>query len=597
MAVYLQIENLTKSYGDRLIFGEITFGINRGDKIGLVAKNGTGKTTLLRVIAGKEDADSGKVVATDSLRISMLEQTPEFEPEKKPLEFFDDNAAAMVDITHEEAMAQARTLFTRLLTQLGVNPETDTKMGQMSGGNVKRVALAMTLAVSPDLIILDEPTNHLDVDAIEWLENYLARQKVTLLMVTHDRYFLDRVCNKIIEIDRTELYQYEGNYDYYLRRRAERIEAMAGEVAKAKNLLRREQEWMSRQPQARAGKAKYRIDNFYKLSERARVDLSEDTVKLHNEKKTYIGNKIFSARNVSKRYGDKVILKDFNYDFARHDRVGLVGPNGVGKSTFVKMLQGLVEPDSGHWDVGTTVRFGYYSQEGIPMKPDVKVIDAVTAIADDIVLDTGSVSPMQYLNMFLFSPKDLQKPVGKLSGGELRRLNLAIVLMSRPNFLILDEPTNDLDIVTLGILEEYLTNFGGCTIIVSHDRYFLDNTVEHILVMEGDGSVSDFPGTYSELRQYRQEREAAQAKQTPSPTKVKPHVERAPRMSYAERREFEALQTEIERLTERRRHLEAVFAGTETDQGDISTLSAEYSKIKDELDQKEMRWLELSEMS
>lgn len=591
----MQIDGLTKSYGDRLLFGDITFGINQGDKIGLVAKNGTGKTTLLRIIAGKEAADSGDVVTQSGLRVSILEQTPEFDPGETPMTAYDNRAHEMVDLSHEDAANECRATYVRLLSQLGINPDTTMTLDCMSGGNVKRVALAMTLAVNPDMIVLDEPTNHLDTDAIEWLENYLSRQRCTLLMVTHDRYFLDRVCNKIIEIDRTNLYAYDGNYDYYLRRRRERIEAMSADIAKAKNTLRREQEWMSRQPQARAGKAKYRIDNFYRLKDRSSIDLSEDSVRLSEANKTYIGNKIFSARHVSKRYGDKVILDDFSYDFARHDRVGIVGPNGVGKSTFIKMLQGIVAPDTGTWDVGATVRFGYYSQEGITMKPDMKVIDAVTAIADDIVLDTGRVSPMQYLNMFLFSPKDLQKPVGTLSGGELRRLNLAVVLMTRPNFLILDEPTNDLDIVTLGILEEYLADFGGCTIIVSHDRYFLDNTVDHIFVLEGDGKVKDYPGTYSEYRAARRKAESAQPKSPSLSTKAKSRAERPVRMTYAERKEFEALQTEIDALSMERQHLEAIFAGQATDPRDIRELSDRYETVKGLLDDKELRWLELSE--
>lgn len=595
MIPYMQIESLTKSYGDRLLFGDLTFGINQGDKIGLVAKNGTGKTTLLRIIAGKESADSGTIVTRSGLRVAILEQVPELSPDETPLEAFDAMAASMHGIEHEDVIAECRAQYITLLSRLNVSIDDGLKMGHMSGGNIKRVALAMTLASNPDMIILDEPTNHLDIGAIEWLEGYLRRQKTTLLMVTHDRYFLDRVCNKILEIDRGQLFVYEGNYDYYLRRRRERIETMTADLAKIRNTLRREQEWMSRQPQARAGKARYRIDNFYKLKESSQVNMTDDNVRLPEDKRVYIGNKIFSARHVSKRFGDKIILHDFNYDFARHDKVGIVGPNGIGKSTFVKMLQGLVDADSGSWDVGTTVRFGYYSQEGIPMKPGVKVIDAVTAIADDIVLDSGRVTPMQYLNMFLFSPKDLQKPVGTLSGGELRRLNLAIVLMLRPNFLILDEPTNDLDIVTLGILEEYLADFSGCTIIVSHDRYFLDNTVNHLFVMEGDGIVRDYPGTYTEYRQSMQQKEKTKERPMSGAVRQKPRNERPARMTFNERREFESLQGEIDALNIEKNHIEDVFAGNDTDDADISDLSVRYARIKEQLDEKEMRWLELSE--
>lgn len=580
---YLQIENLTKSFGDRLLFGDVTFGINEGDKIGIIAKNGSGKTTMLRIIAGKESPDSGSIIARNGLRIVLLEQVPEFDHGCTPL-----TAAPELDSDSER-----HSLYVRLLSQLGVN-DTSADIEHISGGQRKRVALARALASEPDLIILDEPTNHLDIDAIEWLEGYLRRSRVTLLMVTHDRYFLDRVCNRIIEIDRETIFTYDGNFDYYLRRRRERIEAMASELAKVKNTLRREQEWMSRQPQARAGKARYRINQFYDLKDRSRVNLGEKNVNLQQQNDTYIGNKIFHARNIKKRFGDKIILKDFSYDFARFEKVGIVGANGVGKSTFVKMLMGLEPQDSGDWNIGETVRFGHYSQEGIKFPPGKKVIDAVSDLAEDIEYNSGRLTPMQYLNHFLFDAKDQQKYIETLSGGELRRLNLAVVLMRQPNFLILDEPTNDLDIVTLGILEDYLVNYKGCAIIISHDRYFLDNIVDHLFVMEGDGEVRDFPGNYSDWRQYCSEK--AKISISATPTDAKPAqrttMERKPRLTFKERKEYEALTTEIDELSAEKNSLEESFSKGE---GDIAALSLRYNEVKNRLDEAELRWLELSE--
>lgn len=580
---YLQIENLTKSFGDRLLFGDVTFGINEGDKIGIIAKNGSGKTTMLRIIAGKESPDSGSIIARNGLRIVLLEQVPEFDHGCTPL-----TAAPELDSDSER-----HSLYVRLLSQLGVN-DTSADIEHISGGQRKRVALARALASEPDLIILDEPTNHLDIDAIEWLEGYLRRSRVTLLMVTHDRYFLDRVCNRIIEIDRETIFTYDGNFDYYLRRRRERIEAMASELAKVKNTLRREQEWMSRQPQARAGKARYRINQFYDLKDRSRVSLGEKNVYLQQQNDTYIGNKIFHARNIKKRFGDKIILKDFSYDFARFEKVGIVGANGVGKSTFVKMLMGLEPQDSGDWNIGETVRFGHYSQEGIKFLPGKKVIDAVSDLAEDIEYNSGRLTPMQYLNHFLFDAKDQQKYIETLSGGELRRLNLAVVLMRQPNFLILDEPTNDLDIVTLGILEDYLVNYKGCAIIISHDRYFLDNIVDHLFVMEGDGEVRDFPGNYSDWRQYCSEK--AKISVSATPTDAKPAqrttMERKPRLTFKERKEYEALTTEIDELSAEKNSLEESFSKGE---GDIAALSLRYNEVKNRLDEAELRWLELSE--
>ncbi len=620
MASYLQVENLTKSFGDRLLFDSVTFGVEEGDKIGLIAKNGTGKTTMLRIIAGIEPADSGTVTFRSGLRVGMLEQIPELTPGEtvlracmqgdtdtiRAIERYEQALSSGNDKEIAEAMAvmdscnawdyedRLRQMLTRLhITDLNACVDT------LSGGQRKRVALARLLLDNPDMIILDEPTNHLDIEIIEWLEDYLTRQRVTLLMVTHDRYFLDRVCNKIIEIDARSIFTYEGNYNYYIRRRAERIEALEGELAKVRNTLRREQEWMSRQPQARAGKAKYRIDEFYRLKERSRADYTERNIQLEGNS-SYIGSKIFEARDINKRFGDKVILRDFNYTFARYDKVGIIGPNGVGKSTFIKLLQGIIEPDSGKWDVGETVRFGYYSQDGIEFDENKKVIDAVTEIAEDVSLDGGKIrlSPMQYLTRFLFSPADQQKYIHTLSGGERCRLHLATVLMRSPNFLILDEPTNDLDIVTLGLLEEYLREFKGCMIVVSHDRFFLDSVADHLFVLEGDGSVKDFPGTYMEYRQWRSSqakdtRASSESNNEPQNRKQRTAPSK-PKMSFKEKREFEALTTELEQLNAEKTELDALFASGQTIE-DITEKSRRYTELQEIIDEKEMRWLELSE--
>ena len=578
---YLQVENLTKSYGDRVLFADITFGVNEGDKIGLIAKNGTGKTTLLRIIAGREDHDDGKITFRNDIRVGYLEQQPAFA--------VGATAAGVAD----ELDAAHRDLFVRYLTQLGVNDNT-TPVDKLSGGQRKRVAMARVLAAEPNLLILDEPTNHLDLDSVEWLENFLRRSRMTLLMVTHDRYFLDRVCNKIIEIDRQEIFTYDGNFDYYLRRREERIAAMSAELARVKNTLRKEQDWMNRQPQARAGKAQYRIDQFYDLKERSRVRLDENNLSLKNAD-TYIGNKIFEAEGVSKRFGDKVILDDFTYTFARYEKVGIIGSNGVGKSTFIKMLMGLVPQDSGHWNVGETVRFGYYSQDGIHFNPGDKVIDAVTRIAEDIEFEGQRIAPMQFLQKFLFSVPDQQKYISTLSGGELCRLHLATVLMRQPNFLVLDEPTNDLDIVTLGVLEEYLSNFRGCVIVISHDRFFLDNIVDHLFVMTGEGNVKDFPGNYSDYRRYLDEQKALASPQkstTKQDTRVK--TPSKPKLTFKERQELQALTTEIDELTAEKDALEAAFQSGDTT--DIAAKSIRYEEVKALLDEKETRWLELSEI-
>lgn len=581
---YLQIDNLTKSYGIRLLFTDISFTVNEGEKIGLIAKNGTGKTTLLRIIAGEEAPDSGSVILRSGVRMGYLPQQPAFPADSTPQSIADSFADD-----------DERQQFIRLLTQMELT-DMQAPVENMSGGQRKRLALAQVIARNPQLFILDEPTNHLDINTVEWLENYLSRSRMTLLMVTHDRYFLDRVTNRIIEIDRSAIFSYDGNYDYYLRRRAERIEAMGAELARVRNTLRKEQDWMSRQPQARAGKARFRINQFYDLKERSRLNLEENNVRIGTES-TYIGNKIFEAHNISKAFGDKVILRDFSYVFARYDKVGIVGHNGVGKSTFIKMLMGMVAPDSGRFDVGETVRFGYYSQEGISFDKSKKVIDAVTEFAEDIELREGvRLSPMQFLQHFLFSVPDQQKYIHTLSGGELCRLHLATVLMRRPNFLILDEPTNDLDIVTLGILEEYLASFKGCVIVISHDRFFLDSIVDHLFVMSGDGLIRDFPGSYSDYRAYlRSQAQEASAK-TPAKAPAKTRTaQRPPRLTYKEQQELAALEKSMEKMNEEKSKLEAIFNGTAETSEDISALATRYAALKDELDEAELRWLELSE--
>lgn len=588
---FLQVENLTKSYGDRLLFEDVTFGVYEGDKIGIIAKNGTGKSTLLKLIAGKESPDSGNIIFRNGLRVGILEQTPVFGTNMTMMDY-------CLDVDHHIHEEDAQNYVDRtrqLLSQLDIN-DTGARIDTLSGGQAKRVALAKVILSEPDLIILDEPTNHLDIGVIEWLENWLTRSRVTLLMVTHDRYFLDRVTNKIIEIDRQQIFTYDGNYDYYLRRRQERIDALTSELAKVKNTLRKEQEWMRRQPQARAGKAKYRIDAFYDLKSRSRVNLSESNVEL-NVKSSYIGSKIFEAEGVSKRYGDKVILDDFTYTFSRYEKLGIIGHNGVGKSTFIKMLQGIVPVDSGAWNVGETVKFGYYSQEGISFDENKRVIDAITEIADDIVVN-GDVrySPMQFLTHFLFSPADQQKYIHTLSGGERARLHLASVLMRSPNFLILDEPTNDLDIVTLGILEDYLRGFKGCLIVVSHDRFFLDSIVDHLFVLEGEGVIKDFPGNYTEYREYADaQRKLSEPQKAVQPTGEKPRRPReSNKMTFKERKEFEALTEEIDALNAEKSELEAIFNSGEV-VNDIAEKSARYEEVKALLDEKELRWLELSE--
>lgn len=624
MASFLQIENLTKSYGDRVLFADVTFGMNEGDKIGLIAKNGMGKTTLLRCIAGLESYDSGTITFRNDLKVGFLEQTPTLNENLNVVEtcMTDNHRVANAISSYENALKNAdadalanasaemdasgawdyEDRLKQMLSQLGIENLTQP-VNQLSGGQKKRVALAKVILEEPQLLILDEPTNHLDITSIEWLENYLSKSKMTLLMVTHDRYFLDRVCDKIIEIDRSQIYTYQGNYANFLHRRQERIEALASELEKNRNTLRREQEWMNRQPQARAGKAKFRIDAFHDLKKKTAIDLRERNVNL-SVKSSYIGSKIFEASHVSKRFDDKVILDDFNYIFSRYEKVGIIGHNGVGKSTFIKLLLGLEPTDKGTWNIGETVKFGYYRQDGIAFDPSKKVIDAINEIAEEVVLNNGAqrLSASQFLQQFLFTPADQQKFIAKLSGGEKSRLYLASVLMQSPNFLILDEPTNDLDIVTLGILEEYLAEFKGCAIIISHDRYFLDNIVDHLFVLEGNGVVKDFPGNYTDYRQWKQEQDAAlkKAREEQNIAKEKktttPRSERPAKLSFKERKEFETLTTEIDALTAEREALEQAFAdGSIID--DIEAKSKRYNEVKDLLDEKEMRWLELSELA
>ena len=620
MASYLQVESLTKSFGADVIVSGITFGVAEGEKIGLIAKNGTGKSTLLNILAGEDTPDSGTVIYRNDLRVGYLPQMPTFEGSRSVIDTClwgdDRQSQAVRDYEHAlhsgdaDAMTAAiqamdnagawdyEDRFKQILTMLKID-DYDQPIAQLSGGQVKRVALAKLLISEPQMLILDEPTNHLDIDMIEWLENYLKRSYITLLMVTHDRYFLDNICNKILEMDQQSIYSYEGNYNYYLEKRAERIEAQNAAVERARNLLRTELDWMRRQPQARAHKAQYRIDAFYDLKERARVVHDPGDVRL-NVNSTYIGNKIFTAHHVCKRFGDKVILNDLEYTFARYEKLGIVGDNGVGKSTFIKLLLDQLQPDSGYFEVGETVRFGYYSQEGIQFGPDKKVIDAVRDIAEEVYFDERNhYSASQFLNMFLFTVRDQQKLIAKLSGGEQRRLYLATVLMQKPNFLILDEPTNDLDIQTLGVLEDYLAKFKGCVIIVSHDRFFMDRTVDHTWVFQGDGVIKDFPGNYSEYRAWKEyhEREAAEqarANEKPRERQVYNNRDTSNKLTYKEKRELEQLNADIAALTEEKEQLDTLFASGETID-DVAQKAARYEQIKQQLDDMELRWLELSE--
>ena len=592
MVSYLQIEGLTKSFGDRMLFADVTFGVYQGDKIGLIAQNGKGKSTLLSIISGEMDYDSGNVVFRTGLKVGYLQQMPEFAGDMTVLQAVMPAVLGPEDWNIEDRAKQ-------ILSQFKIN-DFAQPIGQLSGGQVKRVALARVLLAEPEMLILDEPTNHLDIEMIEWMEKYLSKQNITLLMVTHDRYFLDNVCNKIIEIDREQTFTYNGNYDYYLQKREERMENLTAELAKVKNLLRTELEWMRRQPQARGSKAKYRIDNFYELEKRSQVNLSERNVELA-VKGSYIGSKIFEAKDICKSYGDKVILKDWNYTFARYDKVGIVGDNGVGKSTFIKLLLGLVEPDSGHFDIGQTVTWGYYSQDGIEFDESKKVIDAVREIAEEIHIDEKTrLSASQFLSHFLFAPDTQQKFIHKLSGGEKRRLYLATVLMRNPNFLILDEPTNDLDIVTLSVLEDYLSKFKGCVIVVSHDRFFLDRIVDHLFVFKGNGVVKDFPGDYSTYRhcldmESKMAKSEAKAETAKTQEQRKPKRDNSNKLSFKEKRELEELEKRLPELEMEKNELEGKMSTGELATEELLKASQRVSELIDEIDMVEMRLLELME--
>lgn len=619
MTPYLQVENLTKSFGDLVLFNGISFGIAEGQRIGLIAKNGSGKTTLLNILAGKEGYDEGKITFRRDLRVGYLEQSPKYPEELTVLEacFYHGNSTVelikeyercmetpgnpgmdelLVRMEHEKAWDYERRAK-QILSQLKIR-DFSQKIGHLSGGQLKRVALANILITEPDLLILDEPTNHLDLDMTEWLEEYLNRGSLSLLMVTHDRYFLDRVCSEIIEIDNRQLYSYKGNYSYYLEKRQERIEATNAEIARANNLYRTELEWMRRMPQARGHKARYREEAFYELEKVAKQRTYDANVKL-DVKASYIGSKIFEADHLCKRFGDLKILDDFSYIFARYEKMGIVGNNGTGKSTFIKILMGLEKPDSGTLDIGETVRFGYYSQEGLQFNEQMKVIDVITDIAEVIELGNGKrLTASQFLQHFLFTPETQHSYVYKLSGGERHRLYLCTVLMRNPNFLVLDEPTNDLDIVTLQVLEEYLQNFKGCVIVVSHDRYFMDKVVDHLLVFKGQGDIRDFPGNYSDYRDWKlakaeHEKEAAKPKEEKT-QRVRLNDKR--RMTFKERKEFEQLEKEIAALEEEKKQIEEALCSGTLSVDELTEKSKRLPLLNDELDEKTMRWLELSEI-
>ena len=584
---YLDVQNLTKSFGDLLLFHQISFSVAEGQRIGLIAKNGTGKSTLLSVITGKEGKDEGSIIFKNDLKIGYLQQKSVFDPTESVLDACFNHQGV------PEKVLKAK----QILTQLRIE-DLEQPMGQLSGGQQKRVALANVLITEPDFFILDEPTNHLDLQMVEWLEGYLSRGNKTLLMVTHDRFFLDRVCNCILELDQQQMFTYRGNYSYYLEKRQERMDQMRSEVMRANNLYRTELEWMRRMPQARGHKAKYREEAFYELERKAKQKVEERQLRL-KASNVYIGSKIFECQYVSKAYDNKIILKDFYYNFSRFEKLGIIGNNGTGKTTFIKMLMGLVEPDSGKFDIGETVRFGYFSQEGLAFDQQQKVIDVVTNIADHIRLGGGkTMSATQFLQYFLFTPEQQHSYVYKLSGGELRKLYLCTVLMQNPNFLILDEPTNDLDIPTLQILEEYLQDFPGCVIIISHDRYFMDKVVDHILVFKGEGEIQDFPGNYTQFREWDSLQPADTSKEEKrEKTPIKSYrSEEKKKMSYKEKREFETLESEIAKLETEISSLEAELCSGSLSIEELTDKSILLPKLKKELDDKSMRWLELSEL-
>lgn len=595
---YLDVQNLTKRFGAQVLFENISFSIAEGQKVGLVARNGTGKSTLMSVLMDKEGYESGSIIYRRDLKLGFLEQSPQFDPEESVLD---------ACFNHEgdpEKVLKAR----QILTQLHIT-NLEQPMGQLSGGQQKRVALANVLITEPDFLMLDEPTNHLDLEMIEWLEGYLNRGNKTIFMVTHDRFFLDKVCNVILELDDQGIYTYRGNYAYYLEKRQERMDNLRAEIQHSKNLYRRELEWMRRQPQARGHKAKYREDAFYELEKVAKQRIEDRQVRL-KASTVYIGSKIFECQYVSKAFDDrgekKVILRDFYYNFARFEKMGIVGNNGTGKSTFIKMLLGEVKPDSGQFDIGETVRFGYFSQEGLKFREDQKVIDVITEIADYIDLGGGRhMTASQFLQFFLFTPEEQHNYVYKLSGGEKRKLYLCTVLMRNPNFLVLDEPTNDLDIQTLQVLEEYLQDFAGCVIVVSHDRYFMDKVVDHLLVFKGEGEIQDFPGNYTQYREWcrlqpKTEGEGAEKKATKPTAKEQPSAtqkkEGKRKMTYKEKREYEQLTKELEQLENEQKTLEDALCSGQLSVEELTEKSKRLPEIKDEIDEKEMRWLELAEI-
>ena len=600
---YLDVQNLTKRFGAQVLFDNISFSIAEGQKVGLVARNGTGKSTLMSVLMDKEGHESGDIIYRRDLKVGYLEQSPQFDPEESVLQ------ACFNHEDDPEKVLKAK----QILTQLHIT-NLEQPMGQLSGGQQKRVALANVLITEPDFLMLDEPTNHLDLEMIEWLEGYLNRGNKTIFMVTHDRFFLDKVCNTILELDDRTIYTYRGNYAYYLEKRQERMDNLRAEIQHSKNLYRRELDWMRRQPQARGHKAKYREDAFYELEKVAKQRIEDRQVRL-KASTVYIGSKIFECQYVSKAFDDrgqkKVILDNFYYNFARFEKMGIVGNNGTGKSTFIKMLLGEVQPDSGKFDIGETVRFGYFSQEGLKFREDQKVIDVITEIADYIDLGGGKhMTASQFLQFFLFTPEEQHNYVYKLSGGEKRKLYLCTVLMRNPNFLVLDEPTNDLDIQTLQVLEEYLQDFAGCVIVVSHDRYFMDKVVDHLLVFKGEGEIQDFPGNYTQYREWSRMQakdEAEQAKPAKGgnasaendgagTAKRDANFENKRKMSYKEKREYEQLTQEIDALTEEQKKLEEELCSGNLSVEELTEKSKRLPEIKDELDEKEMRWLELAEM-
>jgi len=595
---YLDVQNLTKRFGAQVLFENISFSIAEGQKVGLVARNGTGKSTLMSVLMDKEGYESGSIIYRRDLKLGFLEQSPQFDPEESVLD------ACFNYKDDPEKVLKAR----QILTQLHIT-NLEQPMGQLSGGQQKRVALANVLITEPDFLMLDEPTNHLDLEMIEWLEGYLNRGNKTIFMVTHDRFFLDKVCNVILELDDQGIYTYRGNYAYYLEKRQERMDNLRAEIQHSKNLYRRELEWMRRQPQARGHKAKYREDAFYELEKVAKQRIEDRQVRL-KASTVYIGSKIFECQYVSKAFDDrgkkKVILRDFYYNFARFEKMGIVGNNGTGKSTFIKMLLGEVKPDSGQFDIGETVRFGYFSQEGLKFREDQKVIDVITEIADYIDLGGGRhMTASQFLQFFLFTPEEQHNYVYKLSGGEKRKLYLCTVLMRNPNFLVLDEPTNDLDIQTLQVLEEYLQDFAGCVIVVSHDRYFMDKVVDHLLVFKGEGEIQDFPGNYTQYREWcrlqpKTEGEGAEKKATKPTVKEQPSAtqkkEGKRKMTYKEKREYEQLTKELEQLENEQKTLEEALCSGQLSVEELTEKSKRLPEIKDEIDEKEMRWLELAEI-